>query len=332
MKDKFMLELKSQSLESQPLPQSGFFQKSLSWLPKPIRQNGMLFLMAAPALIWLVLFSYVPMAGLVIAFQDYRFDKGILHSAWVGFSNFRFLVSTGDGIRMTVNTLGLNAIFIASEMAGSILVAIFLYHIQRHFLSRYYQSALFFPYFISWVIVGVFVYALLNADTGLVNQLLKRLGLSTIPWYSSPEYWPAILTLVNLWKSVGFWSLIYFAGLMAISPEIYEAAEVDGANPWQQTIFITLPLLAPLVIINVLLCIGRIFYADFGLFFQVPRDQGLLYSTTDVIDTYVFRALRRTGKIGMASAAGFYQAVVGFTLVLISNLIVWKIDRERSLF
>lgn len=327
-----MLEIKSQSLEDQTVYRPGFMSRATAWLPKPIRQNASLFLMAAPALIWLLLFSYVPMAGLIIAFQDYRFDKGILHSAWVGFNNFRFLVSTGDGVRMTVNTLGLNALFIVSEMAASILVAIFLYRIQRHFLSRFYQSALFFPYFISWVIVGVFVYALLNADTGMVNQVLTSLGLATVNWYSEPNYWPAILTLVNLWKSVGFWSLIYFAGLMAISPELYEAAEVDGASGWQQTVYITLPLLTPLVIINVLLCIGRIFYADFGLFFQVTRDQGLLYPTTDVIDTYVFRALRRTGKIGMASAAGFYQAVVGFTLVMISNLIVWKIDHDRSLF
>lgn len=297
-----------------------------------LRKNLTRIAMVAPGVIWIFVFSYVPLFGLVIAFKDYRFDQGILGSAWAGLANFRYLVSTGDGWRMTRNTLLLNAGFIVSEMIVALAVAILLYRIQRHFLARFYQASLFLPYFVSWVIAGVFVFALLNSDTGLVNQQLIAHGLDKIQWYSSPQYWPAILTLANLWKGVGFWSIIYFAGILGISPEYYEAAEVDGATGWRQTWHITLPLLAPLVTINVLLCIGRIFYADFGLFFHVTRDQGLLYSTTDVIDTYVFRALIRTSSISMAAAAGFYQAVVGFALVCVSNWVVRRIDPDKSLF
>jgi putative aldouronate transport system permease protein len=207
-----------------------------------------------------------------------------------------------------------------------------MFQIHTHYLSRLYQSALFLPYFISYVIVAAFVFAFLSTNDGLVNRTLINLGLDKIQWYSVAAYWRPILTLVNLWKGVGFWSIVYFAGILAINPEFYEAAKVDGASGWHLTIHITLPLLMPLVIINVLLSIGRIFYADFGLFYQVPRDQGLLYATTNVLDTYVFRALKTTGDIGMASAAGFYQAIVGFLLVLGSNLIVRRIDPDKSLF
>ena len=289
-------------------------------------------LMSAPAVIWLFLFSYIPMFGLIIAFQDYHFDLGILRSPWIGLGNFRFLFGTSEAWRALTNTLVLNAVFIATTLLVSLAVAILLYQIQHSVLARFYQAALFFPYFISWVIAGVFVFALLNADTGLVNQWLSRWGLPKIPWYSSPQYWPSILTAGTLWKSVGFWSIVYFAGMLGISPEYYEAAEVDGATGWKKTLYITLPLLMPLIIINLLLSIGRIFYADFGLFFQVTRDQGMLYKTTDVIDTYVFRGLTKSAQIGMVSAAGFYQSVVGFVLVFLSNWIVRRIDPDRSPF
>jgi putative aldouronate transport system permease protein len=288
--------------------------------------------MASPAVIWLVLFSYVPMFGLIIAFKDYRFDLGILKSPWIALNNFRFLVGTQEAWRALTNTLLLNSIFIFTTLIGSLAVAILLYQIQHSVLTRFYQTALFFPYFISWVIVGVFVFALFNSDTGMVNRILADLGMSKVPWYSTPKVWPYILTTANLWKSVGFWSIVYFAGMLGINPEYYEAAEVDGANSWAKTIYITMPLLMPLVTINLLLSIGRIFYADFGLFFHVTRDQGALYRTTDVIDTYVFRGLTKSAQIGMASAAGFYQSVVGFALVFVSNWVVRRIDPDRSLF
>jgi putative aldouronate transport system permease protein len=295
------------------------------------RKNITRLLMSAPAIIWLVIFAYIPMFGIVIAFQDYKFDKGFFGSAWVGFQNFAYLFGTDIALRITRNTLMMNSIFIVTSTVASLLVALLLYRIQRSTMTRFYQSVMFFPYFCSMVIVGVFVYAFLGAE-GVVNHLFVQTGVATISWYRSPEYWPYILTVVNLWKGVGFWSIIYFAGILGISPDIFEAAEVDGANGWKQSFYITLPLLSPIIIINVLLMIGKIFNADFGLFFNVTRDTPLLYPTTDVIDTFVFRALRSTGQVAQAAAAAFYQSVIGFMLVLVSNWVVRRIDPEKSLF
>lgn len=288
--------------------------------------------MALPGVLWIFVFSYLPMLGLIVAFKNYRFDLGIWGSQWVGLRNFRFLFATRDAIQITYNTITLNGLFILVNLVVALSIAILLHEVYSSQITRYHQTALLFPYFISWVIVSVFVFALLDPASGMVNRWLIHLGLQKIRWYSEPELWPGILTLVNLWKGVGFWSIIYFAGILNISPEYYEAAKVDGANGWQQIWHITLPLLLPLITINTLLAIGRIFYADFGLFYQVTRNTPILYPTTDVIDTYVYRALRTTGDISMASAAGFYQALVGFCLVMIANWIVRKIDPDKALF
>jgi putative aldouronate transport system permease protein len=297
-----------------------------------LRRNVPLVLMALPAVVWILINNYIPMAGIIIAFKNFRPPLGIWKSPWAGLQNFQYLFATQDGWRILQNSLLNNGLFIVTNTVLSVAVAILLYRVYKHYLTRFYQSAMFFPYFISWVIVQTFVFALLDPDRGLMNQWLAGFGVEKIYWYSEASYWRVILALVNLWKGVGFWSIIYLAGLMAISPEIYEAAEVDGASAWQQTWRITLPLLLPLITINVLLLIGRILYSDFGLFYIVPREQGLLYPVTDVIDTYVFRALRTTGKIGMASAAGFYQAVVGLVLVVVANAIVRRLDPDKALF
>lgn len=288
--------------------------------------------MVAPGVLLLFIFSYLPMAGLIIAFKDFRASQGMLGSEWVGLENFRFLFGTGAAWRITLNTLGLNALFISSNLIGSLTVALLLNEVRSRIASRFYQFALFIPYFISWVIVGYFGFAFLNTDTGLLNRLLASFGMPPVRWYASPEYWPLILMLVNLWKNLGFWSIIYLAGIINISPEYYEAARIDGATKWQQIVSITLPLLLPLVLINLLLAVGRIFYADFGLFFNVTRDSSQLYQTTDVIDTYVYRALRSTGDVGMAAAASFYQAIVGFLLVLFTNWLVRRVDPDKALF
>ena len=304
--------------------------RKYSW--RVLRKNVPWMLMAAPSVVWIFIFSYIPMAGLLIALKDYRNNLGFFGSKWVGLRNFTYLFATKAAREITFNTLFMNFVFILTTLIASLAVAVLMFQIHTHYLARLYQSALFLPYFISYVIVAAFVFAFLSTNDGLVNRTLINLGLDKIQWYSEAGYWRPILTLVNLWKGVGFWSIVYFAGILAINPEFYEAARVDGASGWHLTIHVTLPLLMPLVIINVLLSIGRIFYADFGLFYQVPRDQGLLYATTNVLDTYVFRALKTTGDIGMASAAGFYQAIVGFLLVLGSNLIVRRIDPDKSLF
>lgn len=299
-----------------------------------ISKNGSLLLMALPGLLLLLVFSYLPMFGVIVAFKDYRAAKGIFDSDWIGFKNFEFLFGTSDAWRITFNTLSLNALFIVTSTLGAIGIALLLNEVRERTkkLTNFYQSALLLPHFISYVIVGYFVFAFLNTDNGLVNKTLNGFGVDSISWYSSPQYWPAILTSVNLWKNVGFNSIIYLSGILAINPEYFEAARIDGATKWKQITRITIPLIMPLIIITTLLAIGRIFYADFGLFYQVTRDNGLLYPTTDVLDTYVYRALRVSGDVGMAAAAGLYQAVVGFILVVGANWVVRRIDGDKALF
>lgn len=321
--------------ESETMPRRrGVAGRRLAWiLRRQSRGSGPLLLMALPALLLLLVFNYIPMVGIVIAFKDYKTYQGIWGSAWVGLQNFQYLFGQ-DAWTITRNTLGMNALFIVTTLVAALVVAVLLNEVRdtSKWLTKFYQSALFFPFFMSYVIISTFAFGFLSVDTGLLDHLLVSIHLPTVDWYASPQYWPAILTIVNLWRTVGFNSLIYLAGIVAINPEYYEAARVDGASKWMQIRSITLPLIAPLMIINVLLQIGRIFYADFGLFYQVPQNSALLYPATDVIDTYVFRSLTSIGDVGMAAAAGFYQALVGFILVLGANWIVRRIDRERALF
>jgi putative aldouronate transport system permease protein len=288
--------------------------------------------MSLPALALLFVFNYLPIPGIVIAFKNFKAAKGLFGSETVGFKNFEFLFNSATAWRITSNTLMLNSIFIVTGIIMSLGIALMLNEVRIKGLARFYQSSVFFPYFVSWVIVGMFSFAILNADNGMINSALVKMGFQPITFYSKPRYWPAILTIVNLWKSSGYWSIVYLAAILGINTEYYEAAMIDGASRWQQVTSITLPLLLPLIIINVLLSVGRIFYADFGLFYYVTNDSSMLYPTTDVIDTFVFRALRSMGDFGMAAAAGLYQSVVGFILIVLSNWIVKRIDPEKSLF
>lgn len=297
-----------------------------------LETNLALTTMALPGVILLFIFAYLPMVGLMIAFKDYKFAEGIWGSAWVGLENFRFLFGTDQAWRITRNTLLMNSIFIVTGTAASLTVAILMNEIYTSRMSKYYQTMLFFPYFISWIIVSYFVFGFLNGDTGIVNKVLKLFGIGTIAWYRSPEYWPYILTIAHLWNSVGFSSIVYLAGILGIDTQLFEAAKIDGATKWQQIRYVMLPMLLPLIIILVLLSIGRIFNADFGLFFFVPRDTPMLYSTTDVIDTFVYRSLVELGNISMAAAAGFYQSFVGFVMVVAANWIVRRINSDYSLF
>ena len=297
-----------------------------------LAKNGWLFSMTFPGLLILFLFSYLPMFGIVIAFKNYNIEKGIWGSDWIGTKNFNYLFSSSDAWRITYNTLFLNALFIIVGLIFSVFLALMMNEVKKNWLNRIFQSALFFPFLLSWVIVGYITFTFLKMDNGLVNNVLHIFGMDPILWYSEAKYWPVILLIINTWKFAGYYSIIYLAGMLGISNEYYEAARIDGASKLQQIVHITLPLLVPIMTIMTLLQIGRIFYADFGLFYNVTRDVGILYSTTDVIDTYVFRMLRTVGDIGMASAAGFYQAVVGFFLVLMSNIIVKKIDKDNGIF
>ncbi|MEK8128272.1 ABC transporter permease subunit [Paenibacillus filicis] len=284
-----------------------------------------------PAILFVIVFCYLPMFGLVIAFKDINYAKGIWGSDWVGFKNFEFFFSSQDALRITRNTLLLNAWFIAIGIVASVIVGVLMAELGRG-MVKLFQTVLFFPYFLSWVVVGFVSYILLNPTYGVINKAMEIFNLSGVDWYSKPEYWPLILTLTYLWKNVGYTAIIFFTGLMSIDASYYEAASIDGASRFQQVMKISIPLIVPLIMLLVILNIGRIFYSDFGLFYFIPRNAGALYETTDVIDTYVFRSLRVVGDLGMASAAGLYQSVVGLVLVVATNLIVMKIDKDSALF
>jgi putative aldouronate transport system permease protein len=316
-------------VSNQTLASRAPFSKRLA---RSLQKNGVFFLMSLPALALLFVFNYLPIPGIVIAFKNFKAAKGLFGSETVGFKNFEFLFNSATAWRITSNTLMLNSIFIVTGIAMSLGIALMLNEVRKPGLARFYQSSVFFPYFVSWVIVGMFSFAMLNGDNGMINSLLVKMGFEPVLFFSKPKYWPVILTIVNLWKSSGYWSIVYLAAILGINTEYYEAAMIDGASRWQQTVSITLPLLMPLIIINVLLSVGHIFYADFGLFYYVTNDNSMLYPTTDVIDTFVFRALRSMGDFGMAAAAGLYQSVVGFVLIILSNWIVKRIDPEKSLF
>ena len=291
-----------------------------------------LLLMCAPASIIILFISYFPMAGLIVAFQRFSYSKGFFGSEWVGFQNFKFLFLGGNAWRITRNTIGLNVLFIVAGLVVSIIFALMLYEITRKNFIKIYQTVMFFPYFISWVVVSYIVYAFLKMDGGLVNTVLLKFNIPAVQWYSEAKYWPFVLLIAYLWKWTGYYCIIYYTGLMSIDNEFFEAAEIDGATKFQKTIHISIPLLTPLITIMVLLQIGRIFYSDFGMFYNLPMNSGMLYETTDVIDTYVFRSFRVTGEVGMASAAGFYQSFVGLVMVAVSNLVVKRINPENALY
>ena len=260
-----------------------------------------LYLMMLPGMMYIIVNNYIPMAGIRIAFKQYNYAKGIADSKFVGLKNFEFLFKTKDAWTITRNTLCYNIVFIALGIVMAVFVAILLNEIAATRLEKFYQTIILIPYLISMVIVSYLVYAFLNAETGFINNsILQPLGIDPISWYSSPQYWPVILTIVNLWKNFGYTSIIYFATLVGIDRSYYEAAAIDGASRWQQITKITLPALKPTIITLTLMNIGRIFYSDFGLFYQVPMNSGLLLDVTNTIDTYVYRGLFASNNIGMA--------------------------------
>lgn len=291
-------------------------------------------LMALPGLLYVLMNNYLPMIGLVIAFKNINFSVGILQSPWYGLKNFEFLFKTTDAWIIARNTICYNIAFIIIGTTFSVTVAILLNEIKNKLFLRIYQSLILLPYLISMVIVAYLVFAALSVDTGFLNKtILPLLGIDKpVEWYNEAKYWPFILPIVHVWKGFGYGCVVYLASIVGISREYYEAADLDGATKLQQIRTITLPLLKPIITMMVLFAIGRIFYSDFGLFYQVPMNSGMIYSTTNVIDTYVYRGLMQIGDIGMSSAAGVFQSIVGFTLVMISNWLVRKFSSENALF
>ena len=294
--------------------------------------NMQLLLLALPGIVYYIIFHYIPMSGLVIAFKNYRYDKGIFGSDWVGFKNFEFFFASSDAWRVTRNTVGYGALFTVMTIVVSVAIALLMIQITSRVRLKIYQTSMFLPNFISWVLVSEIVFLIIGPTQGVINQALTSLGFDTISFYADPKYWPVILTITNLWKNIGMQTLIYYAGLMGVDKGLYEASEIDGANKFHQTIHISLPHLIPSITILGIMSIGNFFRGDFGLFYNVPRNTGMLLQTTDVIDTYIYRGLMQIGDIGMSAAVGLFQSVAGLILVIISNTIVKRINPDNTLF
>ncbi|WP_455617736.1 ABC transporter permease [Eisenbergiella sp.] len=289
--------------------------------------------MLLPGAAYIFINNYLPMPGITLAFRQYNFKDGIYKSPFIGLKNFEFLFKTKDAWVITRNTICYNFVFILLGTISAIAVAILLNEIRSKLARKIYQTCILIPYLVSIVVVSYLVFAFLSSGNGYLNMsVLKPLGIAPVSWYDEPKYWPFILTLVSLWKSIGYNSIMYYAMIVAIDRTYYEAAVMDGAGRWQQIVHITLPGIKPTIVILTLMSIGRIFYSDFGLFYQVPMNSGNLITVTNTIDTYVYRGLMQTGNMGMSSAAGVYQSFIGFVLVILSNLIVKKVDPDSALF
>lgn len=291
-----------------------------------------IYLMMIPEFLYLIINNYIPMFGIIVAFKNYNYSLGIFGSKWNGLKNFKFLFKTKDAFTITRNTLVYNAVFIILGNSLGILIAILLNEIRSKMAKKTYQTIILLPFLLSIVIVSYIVYGIFSTEFGIANHMLTSLGKDRISWYSTPKYWPFILTFINLWKNMGYNTVLYYATLIGIDVSYYEAAVVDGASRWQRIRYITIPSLIPTITIMVLMAISRIFYSDFGLFYQVPLNSGPLIDVTNTIDTYVYRGLRENSNIGMSAAAGLYQSVVGFIMVIAANTLVKRMGNGNELF
>ena len=293
-----------------------------------LKKNLPLLALTIPGMLYLLINNYFPMFGVFIAFKDLDYSKGIFGSDWCGLKNFEFLFRTSEAGRMIRNTILYNLIFIILGTVLAVLVALLMSEITHMTISKFYQGSMILPNLISMVIV----YAFLSPETGLLNAVIKSFGGEPISWYSKKEAWPFILVIVQMWKTVGYNSIVYIAAITGIDPSLYEAARIDGAGKFKQIFRVTLPQLKPMITLMILMSCGRIFSSDFGLFYQVPQNSGALYSVTQTIDTYVYRGLMQLGDVGMSSAAGLFQSVVGFLFVFGANAIVRATNKENALF
>ncbi len=299
----------------------GFFAK---YLP--------LYALMLPGLVYLVINNYMPMIGLTFAFKKINYNVGVFNSPWCGLSNFSFLFKTDDAFIIFRNTICYNLVFIILGNVVAIIIAILLEQIRTKAL-KLYQTCILIPYLLSITVVSYLAFAFLSSDSGFINNsILEPLGIEPISWYSTPRYWPFILVFINLWKGFGYSSILYFATLIGIDGSYYEAAVIDGASTWQQIKYVTLPCLKTTIITLVIMAIGRMFYSDFGLFYQVPMNNGMLFDVTNTIDTYVYRGLLQLNDVGRSSAAGFLQSLLGFILVMGTNLVTRKVDPDSALF
>ena len=293
-----------------------------------------LYVMASPTVLWLIVFCYLPIFGLIMAFQNLNITTGILGSAYVGLQNFRFLFSTTDAWIITRNTVCYNVVFIIVNMILAVLMALLLSELRSRFAAKGLQTIYMLPYFLSWAVVAIVVSAFLDRDYGLVNRIMINLGKqeTKVDYYTKRELWPPLLVLINAWKGVGYQTVLYLAVISGISTDYYEAAVLDGATKRQQAWYITIPHLRMVISISIIMAMGSIFRGDFGLFYVVTKNTGRLYPVTDVIDTYIYRALTRLSNVGMATASGMYQSVLGLFMVLGVNAIVNRIDPDSAMF
>ena len=303
------------------------------------KKTLMLLSMVAPGAIWLLLLRYLPMGGIILAFKNYKiypkdptFLNNLIHSKWVGLDNFKFLFTTGDSWVMIRNTLAYNIVFIILGVIIPVAFAVMMSELSKKFVAKTYQTLMFFPYFLSWVVVSYFLNAFIDAQYGLIPMAQRAAGETAVSWYTTPGPWPYIIVFANLWKNVGYSTVLYLAAITGIDQTQYEAAAIDGASKWQQILHVTLPNLRTMIAILFILNVGKIFNADFGLFWNVPMQNGALFSVTQVIDTYIYRVLMNTGNIGQSPAAGLLQNIVGFICIIGANAVVKKIDSDSTLF
>lgn len=309
------------------------YRPQKKFMLKRMYKYRFLYLLAVPGFIYLIINNYMPMVGLMLAFKNYSFAKGIFASPWSGLSNFTYLFSSKWAKIMFRNTICYNLVFIVLGTVLAIFVAIVLGEIRNARAKQFYQTVILIPHLVSMVLVGYLVYALLSYSNGFINKgILENLGIEGINWYTEPKYWPFILTIVNLWKGFGFQSIVFYATIIGFDKTYYEAAVVDGASIWQQITKITLPLLRPTVIMLTIMSLGRMFASDFGLFYQVPMNTGTLYTATTTIDTFVYRAMMEDHDVGRSLAAGFLQSILGFVVVMVTNTVVRKMDSDSALF
>ena len=300
-------------------------------------EDAELALLGLPVVVWFLLFAYLPIFGILIAFKRYRPGDGnflvnLLRSEWVGFENFKFLLQTPDAATVFRNTLLYNAVFITLGIIVSVTLAIMMSLIHSRKVAKVTQTMVFLPHFLSWVVVGYFVFSFLSSDKGLVNQVFKSLGMPTVQWYMESKYWPFFLVFINLWKSVGYSMVVYLASIAGIDISLYEAAAIDGATKWKQVRHITLPMLKPIITILFILAVGRIFMSDFGLFYIVPKQSGPLFNVTQTIDVYVYSALMQRNNLGFVAAANLTQSLAGFITIVAANFVVKKLSPEHAFF
>ncbi|ANE47078.1 sugar ABC transporter permease [Paenibacillus swuensis] len=305
---------------------------ALSQTARKVIKYRVMLLMLLPGILFFVMFSYLPMLGIVIAFKKLNYTDGIWGSPWVGFENFRFLFLSGNLGAIIRNTALYNLVFIILGNGLAIGVAIMLAELTSRLFKKTAQSLLFIPYFISWVVVGAFIYSIFNYEFGLLNSLLKTLHIEPVNIYDQPPAWVSIIISSYLWKNIGYFSIIYLAAISGIDQGLYEAAQIDGANVLQRIRFITLPSLIPTVVVLILLALGNVFRGDFNMFFQIVGDNAMVFGHTDVIDTFVTRSLLKTREFGMSSAAGLLQSTLCFVLIVTVNSVIRRVDKENALY